>query len=505
MNRVLFLAAALVATVTPALAQTQLPGRLPLTPEPKPLNVVVVVMDDVGHDLVGAYAERYACPGCQNVPQPCTPNLDAMAKEGALFTNAWSAPLCSPTRAQILTGRRSSQSGIGTVTWPHKATVGLNPNLPNIAKLLPLDCAVGKWHLADNSMSSRHPLDSGFSVFDGTMWNLSSPPGDGPKFDDWRKYDGLAAPVQQTGYATTTTFDDAILHLNELETQNDPWFLYVATHTAHVPMHCPDYPQGSFPCTTDWWNACRGFCTYSQNTCQAQAMVQALDYELGRFLEVVDWSNTAVVVVGDNGTDAQAKNPPFVNGAKNTLYQGGVNVPLIVRGPGFVRGDVHELVHVTDLFATVADLAGATIPPNTKHLDSVSIAPLLNPAYDTSAQPRQYVYSERFKPNFNPKNGGPPPGYLANFQDRTIRNAKYKIIEHRFFTGITYEFFELYDPTPGAPPVPQDPAIGPDPHELIDLMPFSSSWTPEQQAGFFELVNELTTNYPPLPVWGLWI
>jgi len=88
--------------------QTTSPVDQKLLEPPPRLNVLVVVLDDMGHSLVGAYANRYPCPGCGgSVAVPCTPNIDQLAADGVHFTNAWSSPVCTPTRAQILTGKRA--------------------------------------------------------------------------------------------------------------------------------------------------------------------------------------------------------------------------------------------------------------------------------------------------------------------------------------------------------------------------------------------------------------
>jgi arylsulfatase A-like enzyme len=227
-------------------------------------------------------------------------------------------------------------------------------------------------------------------------------------------------------------------------------------------------------------------------------MVQVLDFELGRLFRRVHWDDTTVIFLGDNGSPATAKTPPFTNGFKGELYQGGVSVPMIVRGPATSAGDeVHELVQVSDLFATAAQLAGADIPATIGGLDSVSFAPLLSSGYGP-AQPRGFVYSEIFEPNFVPVNGAPPPGYVAQYHDRTIRNDKFKLIERITPTGATYELYQMFDPA--LERTPQDPALTPDPHELVDLMPSAGSWPPVVQAGFEALAGELLANYPPLPV-----
>jgi len=471
--------------------------------EPPPrLNVVVVVLDDIGHDLIGTYANDYPCPGCGGaVSVPCTPNIDQLAAQGVRFTNVWASPLCTPTRAQILTGKRAVSLGIGRVTSPVKTRTGLDSREVTLADLMPISAAVGKWHLSDPFNTYSHPLECGFDDFLGSMWNLGPPPFDGPAYDDWRKYDAINPPVQETAYATEVTTDDAINRIALLNQETAPWFLYVSYHGAHNPFHCAPGHSGSFPCATDWWGSCRGLCSYAgPETCRVNSVVQALDYHLGRLLEKVDWSDTAVIVLGDNGSSQYAQNPPFIGGGKGELVQGGVNVPFIVRAPGAPSGvDVHELVQISDVFATAAALAQVPIPAAIQNLDSVSFAPYLNPAYGPPV-PRDYLYSEIFEPNFVPEQGQPPGPYLATVHDRGIRNDKYHVIEKVTPSGTSYEFYRLFDPTAGAPPAPQYPAITPDPHEQNNLMLTVPEWSPLTQAAFLELTTELQTTYPALPV-----
>lgn len=471
-------------------------GPLTTTPPP-PLNVLLILADDLGVDQVGSYARNYPCPQCVTPhADPCTPNLDALADGGVRFTNAWSSPLCTPSRAQLLTGKRASQLGLGVVI--ELGPPGMNPDETTIADLVPLNGAFGKWHLADVVQGWSHPLDCGFFPFLGTMWNLNPPPEDGPTYFDWRKYDGLNAPVQQMTYATTETTDDAIAWLNQLNTAAGPWFLYVSYHAPHAPRHCPAPPSPPNACSNDFWGSCPN-CGYAQEVCETHAMTQALDHEVGRLLAQVDHTDTVVIFAGDNGTPQPAAHEPFpVSHAKATLYQGGINVPLIVSAPDAAPSEVHSLVHLSDVLATVTDL---TQVPQPAGLDSVSMAQYFAPLHAApAALPRRYVYSEKFAPNFTPVAGLPPSGYSADYHDRTLRNDRFKLIERNMPGSLgVHEFYCFYNGSVGAPPPPQDPAITPDPHEQQNLMSSMATWKPDIQANYDELVEELKS-YPKLPL-----
>ena len=492
---------------------------------PRPVRVVVIIADDVGVDQVGVYERAY--PPLVNTavphPTPCTPVLDQLAAEGVRFTNAWANPVCSPTRAQILTGRRAHHTGIGTITDPPEAeAVGLGAQSFSMARLLEYDVFLGKWHLAEVNQRPSHPLDLGFREFRGTFFNLKADPGDGPSFYEWRQWDGLSpTPVPQTRYATAVTTDDAIEYLAWLETNagGDPWLLVVSYHAAHVPFHCPEVPDcpGPATCEQDWCYECDlASSPYPTPVRRTRAMVRSLDAEIGRLLERVDRSNTAVIFIGDNGTTKEASFPPWrEEHAKGTLHQGGINVPLIIQTPYGKEGEVcHELVSATDLFATVAQLVDRTaaVPAN---VDSTSVARHVDATYPPfpPGSSRAFVYSERFLPCFTPEPDGPPPlEYRAQYHRRALRNATHKLIERRELDGTTQHFYRLYDVSLAQPP-PQDPAVlnqGWDPwadaYERFDLLaldPTQRSWTPEDIHAFEVLAAELARDYPALPI-GEW-
>ncbi len=183
--------------------------------------------------------------------------------------------------------------------------------------------------------------------------------------------------------------------------------------------------------------------------------VEALDTELGRLLTHVNFDRTTVLFLGDNGTDQSASEAPFLpEHAKGTMYEGGLNVPLIVAGSGVAPGENTALVHAVDFFATVAELAG--VPGTTQ--DSISMVPYL--AGDPTPR-REYVYSERFKPN------GPGP---YTVYDQAVRGLRYKLIRR-------VDGEELYD-------------LMTDPFERNDLLR-QPSLTAPQRAAYRRLDVEL--------------
>lgn len=502
-----------------ALAQTPHGGAKLVHPEPKPaepLDVLVVVLDDVGVDLVGEYAGQYA-----GATKPCTPHLDALASRGVRFTNCWASPICSPSRAMLLSGRRPATTGVGTVTQAgNPASVGLSVDVPTLADVFQsvapgVACtgAVGKWHVADETQWPTHPLELGFSSWSGSWFNLNVPSSVSPNcFDvsycDWCKATstpfGASAEPHYAKYATADTTDEATVLLQEFAGLSTPWFLYVAYNSTHLPFDCPS--ACGVPCPNTACSDCAVCSSAGDDVSLARAMTEVLDAEFGRLLAAVDLERTLVVVIADNGTQPSAVPPPFVpTHAKVSPYQGGVNVPLIVWAPHCATTggrECHELVSATDLFATAADFAQIPLAPDPLR-DSVSFARCIDPRYDLSgAAPRQLVYTEMFTPNFTPDSEGRPPlGYVATQHVRAVRDARYKLIEKNRYSfdnpntpnGTALELYEL-----GFGPDVGDPAVGPDPFEQHDLLASGAPLDPDAQAAFAALQEALRTTYPAL-------
>ena len=383
-------------------------------------NVLLVIADDMGVDMLAAYGE--------GADPPITPNLDALAQDGMLFRNAWSNPNCSPTRATILTGRYAFRTGIGDVVTSSSAALSTaEVTLPELLTLAGSGydlAAFGKWHLGNESVGGkRAPNFAGFPLYDGCLKGDLAPPPTGCSYFRWpRVLNGLQ--TTSTTYATTATVDSALAWI---QGRSNPWFCYVSFNAPHYPYHVP--PAGLY------YEDLTGLSpTSSPARPFYKAAIEALDTELGRLLAGIgSLQNTYVIFVGDNGTPPVVCLPRFLPAhAKATVYEGGVNVPLLVSGPNVASGsECLALVNLTDLFATIAELAGvdpAVWLPTTK-LDSVSIVPYFTDPSRPSE--RWYTYTERFKPV-----GATGAVPLAH---RAIRDWRYKLISKP--TGP--EFYDL--------------------------------------------------------------
>lgn len=381
-------------------------------------NVLVVLIDDVGVDKVGAWGEH---------PTPAqTPNLDAFARAGVRFRHAFGQPVCSPARAALLTGRSASRTGIGTTVRPGADGFDLPDDELTLPELLDdaptgpwATAAVGKWHLSTlDDAGARGPLDHGFDRFLGLLENPDfavHPDGRRLGYRHWEKStDGALALVD--GYLVTAQTDDALASIGSLP---EPWFVYVAYSGAHLPEHTPPAELAD-PVVEEGGPA------------RLDAMIQALDAELGRLLDGVG-PDVTVVVASDNGTEAYGVRPPADPArAKDTLFDGGVRVPLAIGGPRVARPGavVDALVHLVDVFATVADLAGVDVRDLGRPIDGVSLLPWLSDPDRPSA--RRCLVIDRF-----PDNGRP-----AFRRDRSVRDDRYLLVRPDDGPDELYERFD---------------------------------------------------------------
>lgn len=399
-------------------------------------NVLVIVTDDIGIDKTAAY-DAHPAP-------PPTPTLDRLAAEGVVFRNAYATPSCSATRASLLTGRQPSRHGVGHWIYPDTEEADLDlpevtvPEMLEAGPYAYTSAAVGKWHLVSflRTDPAAHPLDQGFRCHAGSLANPLDAvlPGHTPRsYRRWEKsVDG--APDWEGTYMTLDTTDEALARLRHLPS---PWFLYVAYNGAHEPYEPP-------PASLTTRGVDRG----STDLALYEAMVEAVDTEIGRLLDGIPDDvrrDTTVVYLSDNGTPAPATTPPWnPNRAKNTLYEGGVHIPLLITGPLVARpgSESDALVHVVDLFPTVAEIAGvdlATVAGADGEpvvIDGQSLVPYL--ADPTRPSAREVLYTEGFYPN----------GAVArSYHDRMVRNADWKLMRAEAGGAVVEQLFRM---EPGA-------------------------------------------------------
>lgn len=419
-------------------------------------NVLLIVADDLGIDKLNAYGSPSPCPP--------TPNLDQLAAGGVRFSNAWASPVCSPARAMIQTGRYAFRTRVGT-------NIPYGPELPldevTIAEALQAGspsniatAAFGKWHLGGDAKIATeafNPNLQGYGHFAGYLAGAfvggeANPVG----YEQWLEtVDGLSAI--NTNYATTENVDDA---LGWIQAQTDDWFCYLSFNTPHTPFHAPPPELHS--------QALPSVDPSADPVPFYDAMVEAMDLEIGRLLNGLGanlLATTTIIFVSDNGTDHRVILPPLdETHGKGTLFNGGLRVPLIIKGPNIVHPGRAEdsMVSIVDIFATVLDLmevdSARALGP--KHVsDSVSMLPYLQATGLPSL--RDTVFSEHFLPapvhvefldnglsaNLEEQLGFDPLecGFGCRIREgRAIRNQAYKYI--RYEDGDEQLFRLLNDP-----------------------------------------------------------
>jgi len=426
-------------------------------------NVVCVLADDLGwHDL-GSYGS----------PFYETPNLDRLAREGTRFTDAYAAaPVCSPTRASVMTG--SYPARVGVTDWidfwgeTHPARgalidAGYTEHLPHDQTSLAAALRtagygcwhVGKWHLGGADQDSL-PTDHGFDTnVGGCEWG--APTGEGGYFLPW-EIPTLDEPPDSDRYLPDRLGDGAV-ELIEDHDGDEPFFLYYAPYLVHTPLQAPSEMVEQYETKrralgledvrefevgrqhpTEHKRDKRIKRRLVQSDPTYAAMVEALDRVVGRLLNALERTgraeDTVVVFSSDNGGLATAEDSPTTNrllsDGKGWMGEGGNRVPMIVRWPGVTDDEdapdiVETPVTSPDIYPTLLDAAGVE-PPEWKALDGESLRPLLaDPGADLNRETMFWYY-----PHYG--NQGETPA-------AAVRTADWKLVE--FFEDDHVELYHL--------------------------------------------------------------
>ena len=381
-------------------------------------NILFVLADDIGIDMTPFYPLNVRF---QTTPPPSAmPNVTALAQRGVMFKRFWVTPWCSPTRASLLTGRYGFRHGIGRPKTSGLPQLALEEvTLPEvIASVRPeyVLAHIGKWHVSNEYAD---PNLQGWPYYAGPDPRI----GQLPSFFTWTKVvNGVGEP--STTYATIDQANEAVSVIRQAREQDRPFFVWLAFTAPHAPFRKPPNELHSHDDLPDH---------DAPNRDIYEAMVEAMDTEIGRVLAEVDLATTTVIFLGDNGSPMGdvVRAPYDEKKSKGTVYEPGVQVPLVVAGAR-VRGRGRIVLNLTagvDLFSTILDLAGvdpaAPILAGVK-TDSVTLLPYLEARPHPA--PRKFLYAEAFTLQFD-----------GDWQ-RTARNGNYALIER--YDG-TREFYDL--------------------------------------------------------------
>ena len=386
-----------------------------VTPPPSSTrNVMFIIADDMGTDYLGFYENH------QDTVD--VPNLRYLVNHGIRFSNATSDPVCSATRATMITGRYGFRTGVGGIIGGIGGSGQLDTTEITIPKLLKVynnnikKSLIGKWHLQQPApINLTAPNRMGFDHYEGLFIGTLT-----PNYNNWTKITNGVSSTS-TNYATSEQANNMANWFRQ--NSSSPFYACLAFNAPHDPIHLP--PAGLH----NYTNLSGTPADIAANPkSYYKAMIQSMDHELGRVFDSLralnKFDSTDFIFIGDNGSIARVAQIADTSRAKGTVYEYGVHVPLIIAGPSVVNpGRVsNALVNSADIFATVLELYGynnwQSQIPNNKPVDSKSLMPIIKNQRDSV---RPWAFTEIFKTTSDSSDG------------KAIKNKNYKLI--RFNDG----------------------------------------------------------------------
>lgn len=384
-------------------------------------NVIVLITDDQGYGDLSIHGN----------PHLKTPALDSIAENGAQFTQFHASPVCSPTRASLLTGRYNYRTGVVDTYLGRSMMRTTEVTLPQVLAASGYATGIfGKWHLGDNY--PLRAMDRGFREAlthkGGGLAQPSGPPGEG-YFDPVLQFNG--AERQTRGYCTDLFFDGALEFIERHRKQ--PFFAYVSTNAPHTPLQVD--PKWTEPFTR---------MGLDDTTARIYGMVANLDHNAGRLLaklrQLALERDTILVFLSDNGPQQKRYNGGM-RGLKGSVYQGGIRVPCFLSWPGRVPPGTKAdriAAHI-DLFPTLLEACGVPLPPG-RQIDGRSLLPLVTGGPQNWPERRLFFQWHR--------GDAPEP-----FRNSAVRTQQWKLIDGRELYDLTQDPSESNDLAPSLPQV----------------------------------------------------
>ena len=350
-----------------------------------PPNVIVMVADDLGWSDVGFHGGPIE-----------TPSLDRLAAEGMELERFYTTPICSPTRAALMTGRDPMRLGVAYATIMPWSNVGIHPDerfMPESFRDAGYQTAmVGKWHLG-HAQETYHPNQRGFEHFYG---HLHTEVGYYPPFasQGGRDFQRNGETIDDDGYESDLLADEAVRWIKARDPDR-PFFLYMPFLAPHTPLEAPEPLIEKYRDLADNTEKSRSRSDRTHLVAKLTfqdsarpvyaAVVDAMDQAIGRVLDALDEldlaDNTIVWFLSDNGgatyATAGAYNYPL-RGGKGDTFEGGIRVVSVVRWPAQIQAGTSEdaILSAMDLYPTVAGLAGVSTGGG-KRLDGRNMGPAL--------------------------------------------------------------------------------------------------------------------------------
>jgi arylsulfatase A-like enzyme len=328
-------------------------------------NIIYIMTDDMGYGDLSCYGNKAFQ----------TPSLDKLASQGMKFVNAYAAaPLCTPTRVGLMTGRYPARTPVGLIepltSSERDSHYGLTSQIPSLASLVKSasyeTALIGKWHLG--MLPEHSPTKNGFDYFFGIRTgaaDYTSHIGDSEKHDLWEN----DSEVYPEGYLTDIISEKAITYISAKH--DKPFFLVLNFNAPHWPWQAPG--DSPYPDSLNWWaGGSKGIYI---------AMMKRLDDCVGKVMAAIDEhsaSNTIVIFTNDNGGERAFSDNGGLSKTKGTLWEGGIRVPAFVRWPEKIKPtQVTDQVAVTmDWTATILKLVGAKSQKRFP-LDGIDLMPVL--------------------------------------------------------------------------------------------------------------------------------